>query len=73
MMSDARLDSAIMGLARYKPRAPAELINDMVFTVNKLGTEKIKRFGAPEAKPVMEKKAAPRQRVLGQKPPGRTL
>ena len=72
-MDDERLDQIFADLAEFKPRAPSKLVNDMVYTVNKLGEEKLRRFGAPAVQPKMQKKAAPRQKILGQKPPGRNL
>ena len=72
-MDDERLDKVLESLAKNKPRAPSKLVKSMVYTVNRLSEAKLKNAGKAELKPAPEKKAAPRQRTLGQKPPGRTL
>lgn len=74
-MEDGRIDAALNELSKYRPRAPAKLVNDMVFTVNKLDTEREKRISAAKKKPEMKKQAAPKQKNLGEKklkPPGMT-
>ena len=52
-MEDARLDDAFAGLAKFRPKIPEKLLNEMVYTVNKLDAEREKRMSAvkPELKP----------------------
>ncbi len=71
-MEDARLDDAFAGLAKFRPRIPTKLLNEMVYTVNKLDAERERRMGAakPELKPQMKKQAAQKQHLPERKPPG---